>query len=171
LGGQKFRLVEEEAAMTTSATRVAILDEMITESQTRIADLRSKVAIEEGILAELHRKRQAQASDYASVSGDNGSPNAKKNPAWPVVVGPERVEEGRVPQHIVAVLREAKTALSTDEITRRVQERGATSTAKKGLAAVVASALTRRDDLFVRIGKGMYDLCERQGAKENASGR
>jgi hypothetical protein len=84
--------------------------------------------------------------------------------------GATTMEAGRMPQHIAAVLSAAGNSLTVDEITHGVEARGVVSNASKGIKAIVSAALGRRDDLFVRVGRGKYDLAERHRHQNNTDG-
>jgi predicted TIM-barrel enzyme len=134
-------------------TKADVLDEMILETESRLAEWRQKTALEEKYLSDLQQKR-------------SGLPLGQKKATKTV----ENVENGSAPQRIIAVLRSAGHKLDLEEITKKVEAQGLTSRAKKGSIAIITSALARRKDLFVRVGKGVYDLVERHSERTNTKG-
>lgn len=145
--------------------REQFMDEMIVASERRVEQLRADLKEEEFFLSALRKKRgAAPEGEIAARTPPSKAFNmVYGNP--PTHEGPDRLEEGRMPQAIMEVLREAPGPLSLKEITVRIEARGLKSPAKKGTMAVVSSSLGRRDDLFVRVARGQYDLAERVNKK------
>jgi hypothetical protein len=60
------------------------------------------------------------------------------------------------------VLMESGQPMTVDEMIEAVKQKGVSTTAKTGLKPLVASLISRRKNVFVRIGRGLYDLKDKR---------
>lgn len=152
--------------MNAEQLKASILGEMISASQAKIAELEAQLATERIFLAALREK-------HGAIIGYSPSPNGVL--AGAIVSAPlgtrisasqvplftdDTLEDGHMPQQILAVLTEAGRNLTVDEIVERVQARGFKTDAQKGTRGLVFSSLGRRRDLFRRVRRGVYGLAE-----------
>lgn len=126
------------------------IQERITAIRDEIKAMEYKLDIKREVLSEL----QMVAKDV--------------QPPIPIaeVRAPGRRNAGKSnPDLIDEILQEAGDSLTTKEIVARLESRGVTSASRHGLRSVVATVLSR-DDRFVRIEPGVFDLASRQKAGE-----
>jgi len=72
--------------------------------------------------------------------------------------GKDRLVQGSLTSQMREVFAASKKPISTRELLTALEARGVTTNAKAGLKGAVASVLSKRDDLFVRVDRGTYDL-------------
>jgi hypothetical protein len=113
--------------------------EEIRKIESRIFDLKSKLLIEEKVLARL---KAIQSPNRATIENN----------------GVKAFRRGSVASHIEAVFKEAKKVMSIQEITTALEQRGVTSDSKTGLQPMVASVLSKNTNTFVKVGRGIYAL-------------
>ena len=53
-------------------------------------------------------------------------------------------------------------AVNNEELLAELERKGVSTKAKAGLKGTVAAVLSKRKDLFVRVGTGLYDLKSRR---------
>lgn len=136
--------------MSTLGDKAALLDELIAEVEGRIDSLESKLSDERRLLSLLTEKRQ-------NLGGQDAPPPVKaeasavRHPADP---------PKSIPQYIYDALQVKGKPMAAKDITRAVEQMGATTDSKRGLNPMVLSALARRPDLFNRVERGRYGLTE-----------
>lgn len=146
--------------MIVQNTRAQVIDGLIADQEASVISLRDKLVFEERYLADLRQRREA-------ISAATTQPAPPRPPEPQAANGTgENVEAGRLPQHMFEVLRHAKGPLTIRDITRRVESRGVASQAKGGVLSLVSSTVSRRKDLFVRVGIGLVDLAERHAERK-----
>ena len=148
-----------EDAMSTATTERDVLHEMIEASRQRIAQLEQDVAFERRYLADLVNRRGNLPKDDSNVG--------KKKRDRPVL-SKGSIEPGSVTDQIVTLLKERGQTMRAADIARELVDRGATTTAKKGMLPMVLSSLSRRRNLFQKVGRGQYRLLETNGATEES---
>ncbi len=124
----------------------------IKQSEDRIRQLQSEaekikfdLAVEQAVLARLRAVSDTPASTGAGLAKVPGSIASRIEEAMLVAGGP----------------------MNVITITEVLEKAGVTSESASGLKPSVASSLSRRRDLFVKVGKGEWDLVSRQKAKES----
>jgi hypothetical protein len=121
-----------------------ITDE-IRKLESRIADMRSKLLIEEKVLSRL---KAIQSPNRATI--ENG--------------GVKTFRRNSVASHIEAVFKEANKPMSISEITTALEQRGVTTDSKTGLQPMVASVLSKNTNTFIKSEgrRGIYALKVKQ---------
>jgi len=126
--------------MSSIAEQVRQCESKIRELRDTAENVKFKLAVEEAVLSRL------QAITETS-GGNNGSAM-------------------KVPGSLASYIEEAMVAsggpMTVTAITEYLEKAGVSTESPDGLKPSVASALSRRKDLFVRVGKGEYDLVTRQ---------
>jgi hypothetical protein len=131
------------------------IEEQIRQCESKIRELRDtaehvrfKLAVEEEVLSRLHTVGEA-------LGGNNGG-------------------SVKVPGSLASRIEEAFAAsgrsMSVNAITEALEKAGVSTESPDGLKPSVASALSRRKDLFARVGKGEYDLKSRHEATPQEGG-
>jgi hypothetical protein len=152
-----------EVAMNADELKAGILGEMISASQAKVAEMEQDLETERRVLAALRQKLAAVtggASGYSHSCGNTPTAPADASYALPLGVADD-LEEGRVPQRILAILMAAGRPMTVDEIVSGVEAGGFRTDAQKGTRGLVFSALGRRHDLFRRVRRGLYGLAGR----------
>lgn len=138
--------------------------ELIADAESDLDALRQKMHIQEMYVTALREKRREVKEKEAANVRESTSRDAGKNhekprlPAW---------ASGSMPEKIRGVLREARRPMRVVDITKRLEELGVKSTSSKGLMPSVVSSLLRREDLFVREGRGIYALKDGGNGKDD----
>lgn len=143
--------------MDADVLRAGFLDETIAATAARIDELRAEVEIESRVMASLRFRRNAIGAvdkPASQVFGERAIPDCSPQ---------------SIPILIDRAMREAGESLSLAELTERVKALGGSTTAAKGMPAIISSSLYRSKDKYVRVGIGRYRLAEQQDRK-NASG-
>jgi hypothetical protein len=140
--------------MSTNSAKLATIDELITDATSFRDDLRKQLAEQEQIVAALQKVRVNTASRNGRSAGHTGAST------------PNRPVKGTMPDLIERVLTDAGHGLGLHEIVERVEKLGASSGAEKGVSVIVSGALSRRRDLFHRVGRGKWDLTKRRSQQE-----
>ena len=116
--------------------------ELIEESERRLAQLRSQVAEEEKFLALL----RARMTRSAGAPGDQDeTPRAAE------------VVAGSMATRIIEVMREAGRPMRGLEVAQAVHAKSKDGTFAS-IQNTVFGTLRRRDDLFLKIARGVYSL-------------
>ena len=145
--------------MSTATTERDVLHEMIEASQQRIAQLEQDVAFERRYFADLVKRRDNLPKDDSNVG--------KKKRDRPVL-SKGSIEPGSVTDQIAKLLQERGQTMRAADIARELVDRGATTTAKGGMLPIVLSSLSRRKNVFRKVGRGQYRLLETNGAAEES---
>ena len=137
--------------MIDPAAKLAAIDDMIAHSRRKLEELEAKAkAVQDESEEEMRLcKRLMEEKDNAAHAVQhlhNGHHESGRG------VG--------VPAKIVQILLEKRLPMRATEIARELGELGVVTQSTKGLLPNVISALTRRKDLFRRIGRGTYELCQ-----------
>ncbi len=128
--------------MAAETTKLGVLQEMLTEEEATLAKLRIQVEVQARFVDSLRTKvAECGHSEQTSAGGSSTSQ-----------------ESLAMPERIVRVLQQSAQPMRVTDITAKLEAEGMTTTGAKGLIANVASALARRDDLFVRVDRGLYRL-------------
>lgn len=122
-------------------TKAAVISEMLSDSDQRIAELEGQLAFERRYRNDLAAKQ---------AGGRNGT-TAQEIDAQAVM------SAGAMPDKL-RVLLVGVESMRASEIARQLEAAGVTSDSKKGLLPSVISALRRRDDLFESPERGVYRL-------------
>ena len=64
--------------------------------------------------------------------------------------------------HLKTILEKSGGPLTVSDLVERLERNGFVSSATVGLNNLVPSALNRRNDIFIRVKRGVYDLKSRQ---------
>jgi aspartokinase len=126
--------------MGSIAEQVRQCEDKIRNLHAEAERLKFRLAVEEEVLSRLEMVRES--------IGGNGSNSAKA--------------PGSLASRIEEALLASGKPMSVSEITMALERAGVTSESPDGLKPSVASAISRRKDLFVRVGKGSHDLAARQ---------
>ena len=118
------------------------IDTEIENVEKKIEKLKFELSVEEAVLNRLK-----------SIGGKKKRKSRKSN-------GPPR--KGSLAAYLQSVLEEANRALTVNQLTERVQQKGYVNKAKVKLNNLVPSAMIRRDDIFIRVSHGLYDLKNRK---------
>ena len=145
--------------MSTATTERDVLHEMIETSQQRIAQLEQDVAFERRYLADLVKRRGNLPKDDSNVG--------KKKRDRPVL-SKGSIEPGSVTDQIAKLLQERGQTMRAADIARELVDRGATTRAKGGMLPIVLSSLSRRKNVFRKVGRGQYGLLKGKGAAEES---
>jgi hypothetical protein len=116
------------------------ISERIKQVQNKIDDLKHKLALEEKALDTLK-----------ALGGDELIPSNI----------PRAAQEGSLVKHIDDALTASSKEMTIAELSQALATKGITTTAKAGMGAAIASAVTRRKDLFVKVKRGVYNLKNR----------
>ena len=130
------------------AKAMSNIQEQIRQVESKIFDLRISLRIEEGILKRLKALETPE------------QPLLPLTDNVPVLTNvPQQVtQSGTLVANIKAVLAENGGSMHVKDIYEKLKAMGITTDAKAGLAASIANALFRRDDIFQRVRRGMYRL-------------
>lgn len=115
----------------------SITDE-IKKLESRIADMRSKLLIEEKVLSRLRAIQSPNRSTESTID--------------------RPFRKNSVASHIEAVLKENNRSMCIPELTTFLEQRGVATDSKHGLQAMIASVLSKNSDTFVKVGRGIYAL-------------
>lgn len=114
------------------------ISDQIKECKARIVDLKFQLAVEEAVLARLN----AIANTDKSIISKDSRPT---------------IPDSIVP-HIKSVLRESGKAMRIVEIASEIKRKNVTIEGKTKPKRLISSALTRRNDIFERVDRGLYKL-------------
>jgi len=114
------------------------IDDQIRECKDKIVDYEFKLAVERKVLERLTAISKAQKK----FDTDESRPI---------------VQDSIVP-HITAVLQKAGKAMRIAELALEIQRQNVTIEGKTEPKRLISSALTRRNDLYERVDRGMYKL-------------
>jgi len=114
------------------------IDDQIKECKDKIAEYEFHLAVERKVLERLTVISKAQ-----KISGTN-----EPRPIIPDSIVP----------HITSALRKSGKAMRITELATEIQRQNVTIDGKTKPKRLISSALTRRKDLFERVGRGMYKL-------------
>lgn len=133
--------------MVNHATTRSVITQLIRESEAAVKRIRADLELEERFLERL----KARYTGRDDESGEREE-DANKN-------GPDRLAPtGTLPEAIAEVLRKNGKPMRARDIAETLLENGYESEAKHGLLPSVLSALGRRQDLFVKVHRGVYSL-------------
>ncbi len=127
---------------------MATMAEQIKDVGQKIASLEFQLAVERAVLARLQVIEQ---------SNGNGS-GAR-----------DRVVQGSLTAEMKEVFERLNRRIAVDELIRELGAKGVTSKGKSGLKGAVASVLSKRDDLFTWVSRGLYEL-KKESKEPAASG-
>ena len=124
------------------------IQEQIKQVEDKVKDLRIKLMIEESVLKRL--KAIESPEEPLLPLSDNA----------PILTNvPQQVtQSGTLVANIKAVLAENAGSMHVKDIHEKLKAMSITTDAKAGLAASIANALFRREDIFQRVRRGMYRL-------------
>lgn len=123
------------------------IENEIGKVKDKIADLRQKTAVQEGVLRHLKAiQKEIQSPNHPPVN----------------TISRRKLYKGSVPSHLKSILKKANRPMKVAELVEALKKRGVSTTAKHGLNAAVASTLFKRSDIFSRIGHGTYCLAVKQ---------
>ena len=131
--------------MATVASEIQQCEDRIRELQVSAERIRFDLAVEEAVLKRLRA--------LSNGSSSNGTVPAKV--------------PGSIASRIEEAMLTAGGPMSVTAITEALEKAGVTTRSESGLQPSVASALSRRKDLFVNTGKGAYDLVSRQKGRDS----
>ena len=117
----------------------------IRASDKRIGQLEFDLAVER----EVNRRLRSLAP-APPVHGPSRSPERQSDGAL--------VMPGSVADEAARALREHGQSMRARDITRVLVKRGVKTNSKRGLLPMVVSTLRRRQDLFVRVERGIYKI-------------
>lgn len=123
------------------------IENEIIKVESKIAELRLKTAIQEGVL------RHLKVIHKAIPSPNHPPVNTIKR---------RKIYKGSVPSHLKSVLKKANKPMKIAELAEALKKRGVSTTAKSGLNAAIASTLFKRQDIFSRVDHGTYCLAVKQ---------
>jgi hypothetical protein len=128
----------------SDAQKAEILGELIEEAESRLADLRRRIELEEHYLDDLNSRRKEFG---ASGNGDADEP-AKLTDS----------EKKPLPEAIVYILRAKGRAMRARDIAAELERQGYSTATGRGMLPNALSALGRRTDLFSKKQRGIYTL-------------
>jgi hypothetical protein len=126
--------------MSSIADQIRQCESKIRELRNTSERVKFDLAVEEAVLSRL------QAVGETLDSNNGGSVRVPGSLA------------GRIEEALIA----SAGPMTVNAITEALEKAGVSTESPDGLKPSVASALSRRKDLFVRVGKGEYDLVSRQ---------
>jgi hypothetical protein len=137
--------------MSSVETRVEVLQELIAEEERELTRLREEIRVRELVLASLHAKLK-QAREVPGSFADSTEVNGESE-------GGGNVRPVTMTDLLVMILRGGRVPMRMSEIVDKVQT-GYPERSRKNLNSHVMTTLGRREDLFVKTGRGLYTLKE-----------
>lgn len=122
------------------------IKDQIKDVQQKIEDLNFQLRVEEAVLERLQ--------NYGSKKKRNSSSKFSGPP-----------KKNSLAAHVLNVLKESNEPKTVEQLVAALKERGVENGSKTGLDILIPSAIARRNDLFARVKRGVYDLKSR--VKEN----
>lgn len=126
--------------MSSIAEQIRQCEEKIQQLRSAADRIKFDLAVEEAVLIRLRTINEAM-----SVNSDT----------------PTKIP-GSVASRIEGLFVSTGGPMNVNSITEALEKAGVSSESTEGLKPTVAAALSRRKDLFVRVGKGEWDLASRQ---------
>lgn len=115
--------------------------EQIRQSKAKITKLEFDLAVERELLIR-----------FQTIEDDNQNTTQDE---------PRPIMSDSIVPHVQSALETKGKSMKVAQIVKAIQQQGFHFEGKTSPVRLVASALTRRKDLFVRVGRGMYDLKSR----------
>ncbi len=138
-------------------TEREVLDGMIDAVRERLEQLELDVAFEQRYLADLIERRKKMSPVV---------PKARKKKRIRPVLAKGAIEPGSLTEQIIKVLEDHGATMRAADIAREVVVRGATTSSKGGMLPMVNTSLSRRKNMFEKVGRGLYKLRKTTGAAE-----
>ncbi len=117
------------------------ISEQVAKVEKKVADLRVKLSIQEGILSYLKQL---------------------ENPNSQPVIRSRRRNGDSLNSQVVALMKETGRAMEVSDIAKKLEIKGVTTKSKYGLAPMIASSLRKDEKTFVRLKRGVYCLKEQE---------
>jgi hypothetical protein len=146
-----------------ASTEREILEDMIGAAEAKIAAVEEALAFDRRYLLDLQTKRDALPSGRKAAAKKSPTTKGKGKKARPPMTKGS-IEPGSLTDTVVKFFQEIPgQELRAAEIAKELTSRGVTTTSKNGLLPMVISTLSRRKDLFEKVGTGRYRLRESKG--------
>jgi hypothetical protein len=141
-------LSAEDHAMIDQATKLAVIEEMIQTSKQRCEEIDLEQREEARFLKRLYEERSRLV--HGVQTGHASAPS--------------NGDAESIPYRVAAVMQAHNGPMRARDIAQELKNLGVETESEKGLLPNVLSALGRRKDLFRRVDRGTYVLCERRPA-------
>lgn len=123
--------------------------DQIKKCKAKIANLEFNLAVEQAVLVRLN-------------AIDNSGQIATQNESRPIIAN-------SIVPHIRSVLMKVDRPMKVSELAKTIKEQDIRIKGKTELKRLISSALVRRNDLFERVSRGLYQLkAEKETAEINA---
>lgn len=131
------------------STTTEAWDSLIEQQEIRVAKLQRDLEVDRAVLARMKEHRERASGTLTKDIAP--TPEARRGNMAPL-------SSKSIPDAAAEVLREHGEPMQIAAIANELERRGIRSQATKGMSSLVSAAISRRDDLFFKVKRGVIGL-------------